>query len=176
MLRLHTHTVTLQKAQKLHTDSLENNCVALSFILARQVLRHTKELLCDLFERHPTQTTFATKKVVLKPLNRGDTRSPLTIRTEPVCLSLPTLPHHHLAMGQNPNRSPSEHPNPTTKIGSKLGGEFTYQAKWDPKTVLTPRTTFRRHLLGAGADAGIAADLIRRQPGGAMHRNMPGLL
>ena len=26
---------------------------------------------------------------------------------------------------QNPNRTPSEHPNPTTKIGSKMGGEFT---------------------------------------------------
>ena len=24
----------------------------------------------------------------------------------------------HLAMGQNPNRSPSEHPKPTTKIGT----------------------------------------------------------
>ena len=23
-------------------------------------------------------------------------------------------------MGQNPNRTPSEHPNPTTKIGSKM--------------------------------------------------------
>ena len=29
-----------------------------------------------------------------------------------------------VAMGQNPNRTPSEHPNPTTKIGSKMGGEF----------------------------------------------------
>ena len=29
-------------------------------------------------------------------------------------------------------RTPSEHPNPTTKIGSKMGGEFTYQPKWDP--------------------------------------------
>ena len=33
----------------------------------------------------------------------------------------------HMAVGQNPNRlAPSEHPNPTTKIGSKMGGEFTY--------------------------------------------------
>ena len=31
-----------------------------------------------------------------------------------------------LAMGQNPNRNPSEHPNPTTKKGTKMGGEFTY--------------------------------------------------
>ena len=31
-----------------------------------------------------------------------------------------------MAMGQNPNRlAPSEHPNPTTKIGPKMG-EFTY--------------------------------------------------
>ena len=28
-------------------------------------------------------------------------------------------------MGQNPNRTPSEHPNPTAKSGSKMGGEFT---------------------------------------------------
>ena len=27
-----------------------------------------------------------------------------------------------MAMGQNPNRTPSEHPNPTTKIGSTNGG------------------------------------------------------
>ena len=43
-----------------------------------------------------------------------------------------------VAMGQNPNRTPSEHPNPTTKIGSQMAGEFNYQPKWDPKTVLTP--------------------------------------
>ena len=41
-----------------------------------------------------------------------------------------TNPNHRpdgnrMAMGQNPNRTPSEHPNPTTKIGSKMGGEFT---------------------------------------------------
>ena len=34
-------------------------------------------------------------------------------------------------------RTPSDNPNPTTKISSKMGGEFTYQPKWDPKTVLT---------------------------------------
>ena len=35
-----------------------------------------------------------------------------------------------MAMGQNPkpNRTPSEHPNPTTKIGSKMGGAPT--PKW----------------------------------------------
>ena len=31
-----------------------------------------------------------------------------------------------LAMGQNPNRTPSEHANPTTTRGTKMGGEFTY--------------------------------------------------
>ena len=31
----------------------------------------------------------------------------------------------HMAMGQNPNRTPSEHLNPATKIGAKMGGEFT---------------------------------------------------
>ena len=38
-------------------------------------------------------------------------------------------------MGQNPV-PPVNIPIPT-KIGSKMGGEFTYQPKWDPKTVLT---------------------------------------
>ena len=43
------------------------------------------------------------------------------------------------AMGQTPNRtlpqrtSQSNHKNP----GSEMGGELTYQPKWDPKTVLT---------------------------------------
>ena len=41
----------------------------------------------------------------------------------------------HMAMGQNPV-PPVNIPIPT-KIGSKTGGEFTYQPKWDPKTVLT---------------------------------------
>ena len=35
-------------------------------------------------------------------------------------------------MNQNPNRTPSQHPNPTTRTGSNMGGEFTYQPKWDP--------------------------------------------
>ena len=35
-----------------------------------------------------------------------------------------------MAMGENPNRTRSEHPNPTTKIGSTMGGDFT--SKWDP--------------------------------------------
>ena len=41
-------------------------------------------------------------------------------------LKLKPKPYGHMAMGQKPNRTPSEHPNPTTKIGSKMGGEFTY--------------------------------------------------
>ena len=36
-------------------------------------------------------------------------------------------------MGQKPNRTPSEHPNPTTKIGSEMGGEFTYNQNGIPK-------------------------------------------
>ena len=41
-----------------------------------------------------------------------------------------------MAMGQNP-KSQIVPPvnirfNPTTKIDSKMGGEFTYQPKWDP--------------------------------------------
>ena len=40
-------------------------------------------------------------------------------------------------MGQNPNRNSSEHPNPTTKIGSKMAGNSPTNQKWDPKTVLT---------------------------------------
>ena len=32
----------------------------------------------------------------------------------------------YMVTGQKPNRTPSEHPNPTTKIGSNMGGEFTY--------------------------------------------------
>ena len=39
--------------------------------------------------------------------------------------ALPPGQFDDLAMGQNPNRSPSEHPNQTTKI-AKMGGEFTY--------------------------------------------------
>ena len=35
-----------------------------------------------------------------------------------------------VAMGQNPNRTPVN--IIPTKIGSKMGGEFTYQPKWDP--------------------------------------------
>ena len=50
----------------------------------------------------------------------------------------------HLAMGQNPNRTPSEHPSST------MGGEFTYQPKWDPKPVLPTTATSRwRFLLSA---------------------------
>ena len=32
----------------------------------------------------------------------------------------------HMAMGQKPNRTPSEHPNPTTKIKPKMGGNYIY--------------------------------------------------
>ena len=39
-----------------------------------------------------------------------------------------------MAVGQNPV-PPVNIPIPS-KIGSKMGGEFTYQPKWDPNTVL----------------------------------------
>ena len=45
-----------------------------------------------------------------------------------------------MAMGQNQNRTPVNIPIPT-KIGSKMGGQFTYQPKWDPKMVLTTTAT-----------------------------------
>ena len=51
----------------------------------------------------------------------------------------PPPPHPHMAMRQNPV-PPVNIPIPT-KISSKLGGEFTYQPKWDPKTVLTTTAT-----------------------------------
>ena len=34
-----------------------------------------------------------------------------------------------MAMGENLNRTPGEHPNPTTKIGAKMEGEFTENPK-----------------------------------------------
>ena len=37
-------------------------------------------------------------------------------------ISTSPLKHKHMATGQNPNRTPGEHPNPTTKIGSNTGG------------------------------------------------------
>ena len=37
------------------------------------------------------------------------------------------LSHSHVTVGQNPNRTPSEHQPTHTKIGSKMGGELTYQ-------------------------------------------------
>ena len=50
-----------------------------------------------------------------------------------------------LAKGQKPNRTPSEHPiQSPTKIGPKMGGEFTDQPKWNLKTVLTHSQLFRR--------------------------------
>ena len=44
-------------------------------------------------------------------------------------------------MGQNPKfRTPSEPPNPTTKIGSHMGGEFTYHK-------MIPLVLTRSHVL-----------------------------
>ena len=42
-----------------------------------------------------------------------------------------------MAMGQDPNHGPFEHPNPTTKIGSKMGGAPT--PKWDPINGIDPQ-------------------------------------
>ena len=49
----------------------------------------------------------------------------------PAVLKTMEVPKREMAMGQKPNRIPSEHPNPTTKIGSKMGGA-PKAPKWDP--------------------------------------------
>ena len=66
--------------------------------------------------------------------------SGLATKVRPRCLPLRTVfpksvQVHELAMGQKPV-PPVNIPIPT-KIGSKMGGEFTYPTFWDPKTVLT---------------------------------------
>ena len=53
-------------------------------------------------------------------------------------------------MDQNPNRTPSEHPNPTTKICLKWVVNSP-TPKWDPKTVLTPAARLPR--TGPGSSA-----------------------
>ena len=60
-----------------------------------------------------------------------------------ICVSVPfcrdsfertlPLPYGH----RSKSCTPTKHPNPTTKLGSKMGGEFTDQPTWDPKAVLT---------------------------------------
>ena len=55
---------------------------------------------------------------------------------KPAILAVTLFSDTHAAMGQNPV-PPANIPIPT-KIGSKMGGEFTYRPKWDPKTVLSP--------------------------------------
>ena len=56
------------------------------------------------------------------------------------------VPRSQLAMGQNPNRTPSERPNPITKIGSRMGGDFTHpnQNGISRLTVLTTASLTRR--------------------------------
>ena len=51
-----------------------------------------------------------------------------------------TLPPRNMAMGQNPNRTPSEHHNP----------EFTYQPKWDPIGFTNPMWTLPRRNMAMG--------------------------
>ena len=52
------------------------------------------------------------------------------------CQAIPIVELRHLAMGQNPVPPSGYIPIPT-RIGSKMGGEFTHQPKWHPKTLLT---------------------------------------
>ena len=45
------------------------------------------------------------------------------------------FPSHKLTLGNGHGskaKSHSEHPNPTTQMETKMGGEFAYQPKWDP--------------------------------------------
>ena len=65
-----------------------------------------------------------------------------------------------MAMGQNPNRTPSEHPNPATKIGSKMGGDLPTEMG-STKTVLT--TTAMSKDLELRVDAVPAPRLVRAQ-------------
>ena len=53
-----------------------------------------------------------------------------------------------MAMGQNPNRTPSEHPTPSTRIGSKMDGAQIPTKLGSTKTVLTT-TAHWAGLIGA---------------------------
>ena len=77
------------------------------------------------------------------------------------------------AMGQNPNRPPMTIPIPT-KTGSTMGGEFTYQPTWDPKTVLTqqPEEPFTASLLAPRYDPCARSKGAHTRKGGAMPRAM----
>ena len=81
----------------------------------------------------------------------------------------------HVAMGQNP--VPSVNIPIRAKIGSKMGGEFTYQPKWDPKwfwqplpchcakwTPRPPRTKFRPKSKSRLAATGALASQPKRVP------------
>ena len=37
-----------------------------------------------------------------------------------------------MGFSKSVGRKFGEHPNPTTEMGLKMGGELTYQPKWDP--------------------------------------------
>ena len=50
----------------------------------------------------------------------------LPFQRQPSCCLVVSGPQMWLGHGSKSNRTPSEHPNPTIKIGSKMGGEFTY--------------------------------------------------
>ena len=67
-----------------------------------------------------------------------------------------------MARGQNPKfRTPSEHPDPTTKIGSNMGGEFTY-----PKMV--PLVLTHDHTVWGGS----RGDYFGSVSGGYQSQNM----
>ena len=79
----------------------------------------------------------------------------------------------NMVMGQNPNRTPSEHPNPTTKIGSEMGGEFTYPSNGIPWVLTTTAICLStRQLFGwispglghGGASGGEGSGAIPRAP------------
>ena len=71
---------------------------------------------------------------------------------------------HSMAMGHKSQIvPPSEHPNPTTKMGSKMGGEFTYQPKWDPKTVLTTTAISGQTLCRSFSEGSLSGE--REPPG-----------
>ena len=70
----------------------------------------------------------------------------------------------------------SVHPNPTTEIkpriiGSRMGGEFTYQPTWDPNTVLTTTATSGAKKEPPPAGQASASALGRKDPA---HPGMQG--
>ena len=83
--------------------------------------------------KDPYQMTIETRQPQVK-------RNHSTTRTTSHVAALSDGLASSFVHGSN-SRTPSEHPNPTTKNnGSNMGGDFTYQPTWDPQTVLTTAT------------------------------------